>query len=444
MKIRFLPDQPILNISEDKLNLINFVSDVEDAVIHTLPPFVFGILGDWGSGKTSALRLLAGKLENRLSGNGPFFIPIWFNAWEYENEEQIIYPLLHAIKRSYLERFPFVDKSQKFLDSFAKLAITTTLAFTDIALRVTTKNVLGESVKLDDISKNLKQITDNPRKLDNILSDWVDTVGSIQSEFFELLKIYSDDFLFLNGYDKKDEVRFVIIVDDLDRCSPETSILVLENIKKYLNNPLCIYVLGLNPKTIYQGIKIKYRGLDINGREYLEKILNYSFYLPVPSPKNIAVFAIENLNRLIDDDASRMRYKKLLDEFGEILEICNFNNPRKVKRILNRYLLYIRGFEQELTLYHSSNIIKLLLLSEYFPELFQVFLAKNDMYLDLRKVINQDADQLEFSEKYGIDLTPFLSQINKMKILFSLEEFGSSKKKLVEHAQVVFSLTNIS
>ena len=45
-------------------------------------PFCIGIVGKWGSGKTSFMHLL----ENRLlkDNTEPRIIPVWFNPWKYE------------------------------------------------------------------------------------------------------------------------------------------------------------------------------------------------------------------------------------------------------------------------------------------------------------------------------------------------------------------------
>src|SRR5580704_16123143 len=104
MKMRFLPDEPIVSYDEDLLNSREFVELIRMATYNTEAPFVYGVLGDWGTGKTSILRLLEHQFNLDLHapqlGRFPF-VPIWFNAWEYENETNVVYPLLYAIKQDY-------------------------------------------------------------------------------------------------------------------------------------------------------------------------------------------------------------------------------------------------------------------------------------------------------------------------------------------------------
>ena len=64
------------------------------------------MLGDWGTGKTSALKTLEARL-NAILKNKAFVSgesvhkPIWFNAWRYENEANLVYALLKATQQDY-------------------------------------------------------------------------------------------------------------------------------------------------------------------------------------------------------------------------------------------------------------------------------------------------------------------------------------------------------
>ena len=73
-------------------------------------PLVVGILGEWGSGKTLWLKSIesafAQQLESDLkhaidNGSWPdsITVPVFFNAWRYEKEEHLIYPLIKVMER---------------------------------------------------------------------------------------------------------------------------------------------------------------------------------------------------------------------------------------------------------------------------------------------------------------------------------------------------------
>jgi hypothetical protein len=76
-------------------------------------------------------------------------------------------------------------------------------------------------------------------------------------------------------------------------------IALLEWIRNFLAVDGCMFVLALNPHVVNQGIKTKYNNLDVDGRECLEKILNYPFYVPEAGEKDLEEFARQSLTRLL-------------------------------------------------------------------------------------------------------------------------------------------------
>ena len=66
MEMRFLPDEPITHSSEDGLGTSYLVDLIQSSICQTDPPFVFGVLGDWSSGKTSIMHMLQSRLNENL------------------------------------------------------------------------------------------------------------------------------------------------------------------------------------------------------------------------------------------------------------------------------------------------------------------------------------------------------------------------------------------
>ena len=446
METRFLHDNPITNNTEDILGFKDFVKLVDGSLKNTETPFVYGVLGDWGSGKTSILRLLETRLNKDFANGTSPLIPIWFNVWQYENETNIIYPLLYAIRRDYDNRVKLIDKTREFGEKFFQVVAASTLALTDVGLRAASKYLTGEALKLKDVEERIRTIQEHPGELDRILGNWADQVTKLHTTFEKLLDIYARDIAVVHRRLRKDDIQFVILVDDLDRCLPDTTIAILESIKNYLAVHRCIYVFGLNPKVVYQGIRAKYTGLEINGREYLEKILNYSFYVPEPKTGSVAQFATNRLEKLVLDSENRAKYKKYFVTFGQVLEICQFRNPRKIKRILNHYLLFLGRFENEIDKYFNENTVRLIILAEYFPSLFQLFLSDDAAKIKAKlvKIGASDFDVKEFEEKFGLSIMDSYPQLTKMSKLFDLTlPTDENNPSLVEHARAVLNITRL-
>ena len=229
--MRFVPDTPVTDTSDDALGFREFVDLIQRSIFNTETPFVYGILGDWGIGKTSILRLLHTQIEDASpTPGGDVFVPIWFNAWEYENESNLIYPLLHAIRADYKKRVPNPAETRTLLQHFRDVAAASVLLSMDLSVQVVTKELTGEALKFKDISEQLETIKKHTDTVETVLAEWTDTVGKIKIVFSDLLDTYAIDLARGQAFGA-DGVQFVILIDDLDRCLPETVIRVLENLK---------------------------------------------------------------------------------------------------------------------------------------------------------------------------------------------------------------------
>jgi hypothetical protein len=409
---------------------------IEQSLRQTEAPFVYGVLGDWGTGKTSILQMLQTKLEADQERR-PIFVPIWFDAWKYENEANIIYPLLYAIQTKYQK-----EMRQEYEESFNKtlkqVVATSAFVLGDIGLRAATKYLTDEAIGLAEVQEHLetvqKQTVD---KLEKVLRNWANEVNHLHDAFEALLDTYAEAVT-RGRFDAK-EIRFVFLIDDLDRCLPETTIAILESIKNFLLVKNSIFVLALNAKVVYQGIKAKYQGLDIDGREYLEKILNYSFYVPEPALDQVKVFATGRLNDLLVDDQDRGNLESYLSEFGTVLEGCKFNNPRKIKRILNRYLLFISRYETEFKTkaFNLTNVVRLLVLAEYYPVLFNL-LYGSDKPQEVIDNVHHNGKYTELEKAYDITIPKAYPPLFSLKTLFELQSLS-----LREELQAVFGLTRM-
>ncbi|MCU0499997.1 MAG: KAP family NTPase, partial [Anaerolineae bacterium] len=390
LKLQFLPENPIEHYADEHLGFGRFITLIEDSIIDAQPPFVFGILGDWGVGKTSILRLLEQRFNDTL--NAPdkhdYVVPIWFDLWEYENETDLIYPLLYAIVQCYKETVKNDDKIKNFFKEVRQVAQHAAGLGIDAWLRKVTKPILGQEVDRAKAAKEIdraKQIALYQEDVVDVLEMWTDNIAIFKKAFMVLLNQFAQDVREMRRLPEDTKLRFVIFVDDLDRCLPETTIKILENIKNYLTVHIkengqkvaapCVFVLAINPSVIYKGIQQKYRGAEVDGREYLEKILSYTFYVPEPQVDNIEKFLDSRISTIIVNNADRETYKREIDEFKRIIRDSGFNNPRKLKRILNRYLLFLNQYEKTHDLFALPNVIKLIVIAEYFPDLFQMFLS---------------------------------------------------------------------
>ena len=75
--------------------------------------------------------------------------------------------------------------------------------------------------------------------------------------------------------------RIVAFIDDLDRCTPDNALELLESIKTFFDIEGIVYVVGMDSDTINFLIKRKYgEESSIKGLDYLQKIVQLPFQIP--------------------------------------------------------------------------------------------------------------------------------------------------------------------
>ena len=72
--------QPTLEFESIAKTLANMIKNSH-------PRFTTGIYGEWGTGKTTLMRSIEKNLQKSEDNSQQKVFPIWFNAWQFEREE---------------------------------------------------------------------------------------------------------------------------------------------------------------------------------------------------------------------------------------------------------------------------------------------------------------------------------------------------------------------
>src|SRR3970282_2759147 len=71
-------------------DFISLSKTISNLIRNSTPHFTIGIYGEWGTGKTTLMKSIESNLTNeKPQGKEQTFLPIWFNAWKYEIEENL-------------------------------------------------------------------------------------------------------------------------------------------------------------------------------------------------------------------------------------------------------------------------------------------------------------------------------------------------------------------
>jgi len=241
----------------------HLVATVED-------PLVIAFDGQWGSGKTTFLKMWAGEL--RKSGHPVIF----FDAFENDYVEDAFAVLAREIVE--LAEGKTSSKSQvvqSFKEKATHLGAVLLKGTAKVGLKVAVRAAtagLANSDDLKDIGADIgneventaeaymDQLLDQPRKQKETAASFRDALANLASALTPPAE----------GEQQK---PLIFILDELDRCKPHFALALLERIKHFMAVPNVHFVLGVHLTQLQGSVRYAY-GNNIDAAAYLQKFIN--------------------------------------------------------------------------------------------------------------------------------------------------------------------------
>ena len=260
------------------------------------------IQGDWGSGKTSMMNMMAANLQGTVW-------PIWFNTWQFSQ-----FNMGNGLA------FSMMDVILKGLDcelSVRKRILNGLLGFGKRVVRNVSDYTFGGEIT-------------------SVISNTIDpeeTEFDFASEIIELKDRFRAAVSEKLAKEHKD--RVVIFVDDLDRLQPAKAVELLEVLKLFLDCDQCVFVLAVDYEVVTLGIKQKF-GNNVpeeKGRSFFDKIIQLPFKMPVSS-YDIHTYVRDMVDRIgISTEESEVNL------YYNLIQTSIGFNPRSMKRLFNTFEL---------------------------------------------------------------------------------------------------------
>ncbi|MGI5151449.1 KAP family P-loop NTPase fold protein [Plantactinospora sp. CA-294935] len=237
-----------------------------------LDPVTVGIHSAWGGGKSTALNLIATRLERE-----GHVVVVRIDPWEFENAEDLRGTLIAQVLdelQSRVESVPDIEPSKRE-KLVARLGdLRRRIAWGRIA-QVLVSSAVTMSPNFEGL---IEALTPKPKQQEPDESDAQGTAGAqgmagFREAFEALLK-------------EVDGIRkVVVLVDDLDRCLPPTIMATLEAIKLFLSVKGMAFVLAADEDLIREAIGVHLESTAKGGfaKLYTEKIIQLPVSLPVLS-----------------------------------------------------------------------------------------------------------------------------------------------------------------
>lgn len=400
----------------DSIGFAPFVTALSRLISHpeTKTPLTVGLYGPWGSGKSSFME----QVKIDIKKNSDSIQQVDFNAWKHDASHNLWLVLLQTLFvkleeplgffEKYLYRLRGLIRNANKVKAISSIVLITVILFyfvgelgpeiikaaknqenTEPVLTVLinsspgwissllilgflSPSVFGLMVKmLKPIGVNLSGLISGRNFRESI-----ETIEGFRGCFSSLIKLYLGE----NG-------RLVIYIDDLDRCSPDNAVEVIETINILLGIEQTIFVLGIDRDKLTLSVEAKYKDLIeldykqqqwsghkkslINdgrrfGEHFMEKMIQLPISVPHPGIEEIRVFARGLVDENIKPDKRDDKNDK--DEINNVstnekIELVDpvkdglinviehlGRNPRSIKRFYNAYrfvhFLYILNAEK--------------------------------------------------------------------------------------------------
>jgi len=315
-----LSDEPTVDHNADGLDMLAYAKVIARAAIGTRGPFVIGVHGKWGEGKTSVLR----QARSLIAETDGEVITVWFNAWQYDHELYPLVPLALAIAGE-------VDRAIPDGEKYGKAGRWITLREIGAALRAV---ATGLTLRTPVFEISGKEVIS---EIDRAGAAEVGTslASSVYQRAYDLLMQAS-----AVGVDEEGDARrppIVVFIDDLDRCTPERALRLLQSVRLVLSQPGFLFVLALDRDPVTHHLAREYERLKIGkpdecARSYLDKMIQLPLWIP-PHSARFEGFIKKVLDR--EEMVAHPEVREAVAELAEVLCVGTEANPRAVVRLVN-------------------------------------------------------------------------------------------------------------
>lgn len=340
-KKRFLRDDPtVIDKEKDVYERHRFMSEIKERILHTPrgeeeSSFCIGVVGSWGSGKTTFLKTLQKELSSSKQ-----VIQFDFNPWSKAGSGNLTEAFFNEFSYQLSKH---TDSLQEEVERYAKILVGANPS-SMIARAV---QHLFPSVRWEQTSAEAAK-----KRISNAM--------------------------------KSLHKKVVVHIDDIDRLDHQEISEVFKLIRNSAGFPDVIYVIAFDKLQVEAALK---KDFELNNRKYLEKILQVEFYLPPPKPDIVFHSLVEGLEqRLTKEEAKFLRsvlFESDLFSQASLYWIKSyFHHQRDVVRFLNQFDFHYDFVKGEVYL---PDFLGMMVLRFRYPDFTIHFYRNQFKYLEYKE-----------------------------------------------------------
>lgn len=297
--------------NETDVDFLNF-SGIADTVAEIIVqakgrPISIGVSGAWGVGKSSMIKLIRGSLTERAEKekdkykDGPPFIFVEFNAWLYQGYDDARAALMDVIgetlTREAEKRKKGIEKAKEFVERIRWFRLMKLVAGSAAALHAGLppvgligelyglgKTILGGDITTETAEAAVKAAGEVKETASGLLdpkkkSSPPREIQALRDSFEKTLEAM--------------EVTLVVLIDDLDRCLPETTISTLEAIRLVLFLKNTAFVIAADDGMIKYAVRRHFPDVtDELAINYFDKLIQVPIRVPPLGTQEVRAYTM--------------------------------------------------------------------------------------------------------------------------------------------------------
>lgn len=332
----FNSDNPIKLRSDDLLERDPFCKYLAKSILKYQDDetLTIGLLGKWGSGKTSIVNLTLQHIENDFLDNPerkPIIIK--FNPWNFSDQNNLIFQFFKVLSNN-LKRKEYskvLNKAGEIIEEYSEYLEPIVFPLTGIPGLSKIPKLIGKSLKDygDKKAKDIEKIKES------------------------IIKKFTQS-----------ERKIIIIIDDIDRLTNSEIRQIFQLVKSLADFPNVIYILSFDKEIVCEALKEVQKG---DGSEFIEKIIQVPLDVPLAQKSEIYNLLFEELNKIIKDvpekDFDNYYWGNI---FNSGMDKC-FENIRDVKRFMNIFNFGFTSIKEEV---NTVDFLAITAIQVFIPELY--------------------------------------------------------------------------
>lgn len=243
-------DRPISDPGEDRFDIDPFAKALAESIRKIKAPegTVIALNGPWGSGKSSAVNLVLHHLKE-ATDKGELAV-VNFACWWFRGEEALA---LAFFRELYAGIGPTLG--DKFKKALPKIG----------ARLLKAGSVVSAGADLAGTTAGVGTLASSAMSW---VADFIKTDDTVEKLQGELTKVLAEQ-----------DKRFLIVIDDIDRLTPDEALLIFRLVKSVGRLPNVLYLLVFDRELAEAIVSERYPS---EGPHYLEKIIQAGFDVPQP------------------------------------------------------------------------------------------------------------------------------------------------------------------